>query len=178
MERILEVYKISTYSTIRNSWVGEQMIDIKNLEDKELLQLYGRLMEELRQRELIRSSNNPVSDYAEKVVSEKLGLSLRGKSSKGYDAIDEKSGTKYQIKARRLTRHNKSRQLGVIRNLDQKLFDFLIAVIFDESFEPIEIWRIPRETIPKYARFSPHQNGHILVLTGEVLDDETVTRLL
>ena len=153
------------------------MFDLKNLENRELLQLYGKLMEELRQRELIRSSNNPVSDYAEKIVSEKLRLSLQRKSSKGYDAIDESTGTKYQIKARRLTRHNKSRQLSVIRNLDQKLFDYLIAVLFDEFFKPIEIWKIPRETIPKYARYSPHQNGHILVLTGEVLKDNTVTRL-
>jgi hypothetical protein len=153
------------------------MIDLKNLEKRDLLQLYGRLMEELRQRELIRSSNNPVSDYAEKIVCEKLKLSIQGKSSKGYDAIDEKSGIKYQIKARRLTRHNKSRQLGVIRNIDQKLFDYLIAVIFDESFKPIEIWRIPRETIPKYARYSQHQNGHILVLAGKVLEDKTATRL-
>ena len=153
------------------------MIDLKNLEKRDLLQLYGRLMEELRQRELIRSSNNPVSDYAEKIVCEKLKLSIQGKSSKGYDAIDEKSGIKYQIKARRLTSHNKSRQLGVIRNIDQKLFDYLIAVIFDESFKPIEIWRIPREIIPKYARYSQHQNGHILIIAGKVLEDKTVTRL-
>jgi len=153
------------------------MIDLKNLEDEELLHLYARLMEELRQRKLIRSSNNPVSDYAEKIVCEKLNLSLQAKSSKGYDAIDENSGARYQIKARRLTRHNMSRQLGVIRNLDQRLFDHLIAVIFDESFKPTEIWKMPRETIPKYARYSEHQNGHILVLTGEVLEDYTVTRV-
>ena len=153
------------------------MIDLKNLENGDLLQLYGRLMEELRQRKLIRSSNNPVSDYAEKIVCEKLKLSIQGKSSKGYDAIDEKSGIKYQIKARRVTSHNKSRQLGVIRNLDQKLFDYLIAVIFDESFKPIEIWRIPREAIPKYARYSQHQNGHILIIAGKVLEDKTATRL-
>lgn len=153
------------------------MIDLDNLEKEDLLQLYGRLMEKLRQCKLIRSSNNPVSDYAEKIVCEKLKLSIQGKSSKGYDAIDEKSGIKYQIKARRVTRHNKSRQLGVIRNIDQKLFDYLIAVIFDESFKPIEIWRIPRETIPKYARYSQHQNGHILILAGKVLEDKTATRL-
>ena len=153
------------------------MIDLDNLENGDLLQLYGRLMEKLRQRKLIRSSNNPVSDYAEKIVCEKLKLSIQRKSSKGYDAIDEKSGFKYQIKARRVTSHNKSRQLGVIRNLDQKLFDYLIAVIFDESFKPIEIWRIPREAIPKYARYSQHQNGYILILTGKILEDKTTTRL-
>jgi len=126
-------------------------------------------MEELRQRKLIRSSNNPVSDYAEKIVCEKLGLSLKGKSSKGYDAIDEKTGTRYQIKARRLTSHNQSRQLSVIRNLDKELFEYLIAVIFDEIFKPLEIWQIPHKTIPRYARYSKHQNGHILALTVKYL---------
>ena len=53
------------------------MLDAKNLEEKELLELYGKLMEELRRRKLVRSSNNPVSDYAEKIVCEKLGLSLQ-----------------------------------------------------------------------------------------------------
>jgi len=151
------------------------MIDLQKLENKKLLQLYGSLMEELRKRKLVRSSNNPVSDYAEKFVCDKLNLSLAGKSSKGYDAIDDNTGIRYQIKARRLTSHNRSRQLGVIRNLDQRLFDFLIAVIFNESFETVEIWKIPRKIIPKYARYSKHQNGHILVLAGKVLEDETVS---
>jgi len=156
----------------------QDSLNLRSLNDKELLRLYGSLIEELRQRKLVRSSNNPVSDYAEKIVCEKMNLSLERGSNKGYDAIDEKTGLKYQIKTRRLTRHNKSRQLGVIRNLDQKLFDFLIAVFFDESLEPQEIWRIPRETIPKFSRYSAHQNGHILILAGKVLQDKDVTRLL
>jgi len=152
-------------------------MNLGSLDDKELLGLYGDLMEELRQRKLIRSSNNPISDYAETLVCKRMGLSLQIGSKKGYDAIDEKTGIKYQIKSRRLTRHNQSRQLSVIRNLDQRLFDFLIAVFFDESLEPKEIWKIPRETIPKYSRYSSHQNGHILVLTGKILQDKTITRL-
>jgi len=151
---------------------------LEDLGDRELLQHYANLMEKLHQRKLIRSNNNPVSDYAEKIVCEKMGLSIRGKSCKGFDAIDEKSGIRYQIKARRMTSHNKSRQLGVIRNLGQELFDYLVAVIFDESFKPIEIWKIPRETILDYGHNSEHQHGHILVLAGKVLEDKTVTRLL
>jgi len=111
------------------------------------------------------------------MVCEKLRPSFQSKSKKGYDAIDEKTGIRYQIKARRLTVYNRSRQLSVIRNLDQKLFDYLIAVFFDELFNLAEMWKVPQETTPKHARYSPHQNGHILTLTGEVLEDEMVTRL-
>lgn len=135
-------------------------------------------MEELRQRNLIRSSNNPVSDYGEKVVSEKMNLTLQKGSNKGYDAIDKKSGLKFQIKTRRLTKHSKSRQLGVIRNLNQNLFDFLVAVIFNEYLEPQEMWQIPRDIIPLCSRFSKLQNGHILILTGGILKDKGVKKLL
>ena len=150
---------------------------LNNLNDKELFHLYSDLMEELRNRELIRSSNNPVSGYAEKIVADKLSLSLERGSNKGCDATDLKNGKKYQIKSRRLTKHNKSRQLGVIRNLDQNLFDYLIAVIFDQRFETQEIWQIPIEIISKYAKFSEHQNGFILQLKGKILKDGKVSQI-
>jgi len=153
------------------------MPELRGKRDEELLQLYGKLMEELRQRELIRSSNNPVSDYAEKLVCEKFNLTLEKGSNKGYDAIDERTKTKYQIKARRLTSHNRSRQLGVIRNLEQRLFDYLITVIFNEDFSVREIWKIPHEKIKEYSRLSEHQNGYILVLTDTMLKDKAVSRL-
>ncbi|MFH0748713.1 MAG: hypothetical protein V1915_02180 [Candidatus Bathyarchaeota archaeon] len=126
-------------------------------------------MEELRQRRLIRSSNNPVSDYAEKIVCDRMELVMQRGSNRGYDAIDKNGETKYQIKTRRMTRYNKSKQLGVIRNLDQNLFDYLIAILFDEYFNLLEIWKIPRETIQRYAKYSDHQNGHILFLRGAIL---------
>ncbi len=44
---------------------------------------------------------------------DKLGYELCRKAMKGYDAIDNKTKDRIQIKARRLTSHNKSRQLGV-----------------------------------------------------------------
>lgn len=58
----------------------------KNLEEMNedrLLKLYAELMEELRDRELIRSNNNPVADYAEKVAVESLELTRAGKEERG-----------------------------------------------------------------------------------------------
>ena len=68
------------------------------MSERALLQLYSDLMEELRSRELIRSSNNPVADYAEKIAVERLGLTRAGKEERGYDALDEQ-GTKYRKKS-------------------------------------------------------------------------------
>jgi hypothetical protein len=151
---------------------------LKAFGDQHLLHLYCDLMEEFRERKIIRSSNNPVSDYGERIVAEKLNLKLADGSNKGYDAIDEKTGNRYQIKSRRVTKHNGSRQLGVIRNLDERPFDYLIAVIFDELLVPSEIWQVPFDAISRYVKFSEHQNGHILILSGSILNEQTVKRLL
>jgi len=132
------------------------------MNDLELLQLYSHLMEELRERDIIRSSNNPVADYAEKVAVEWLKLTRVDKEERGYDAVDSET-KRYQIKGRRITRHNSSRQLGVIRNIEEKLFDFLIAVIFNEDFVVNEIWKIPYLFIKENSRYSKQQNGQIFI---------------
>ena len=134
--------------------------ELSNAKDRELLQLYRDVMEELRSRKLIRSSNNPVADYAEKVAVERLNLSRAGKENRGYDALD-KQKRRYQIKGRRITKHNSSRQLGVIRNIEDKLFDYLVAIIFNEDFSVKEIWKVPYQYVKENSRFSKHQNGHI-----------------
>lgn len=151
---------------------------LKSMKDLELLGLYAEIMEELRQREVLRTSNNPVADYAEKVTVETMKLRRSGKEEKGYDALDSK-GNRYQIKGRRITRHNGSRQLGVIRNLDEKLFDFLIAVIFDEKFQVLEIWKIPYKFVKENSKWSEHVHGHIFHAKPEVLKyGESIERLV
>lgn len=150
---------------------------LAKLQDEELLKLYSELLEELRVRGLTRTNNNPVADYAEKVVINRLDLKQVRKEAKGYDAIDGQD-RKYQIKGRRITQHNASRQLGVIRNLQDNLFDFLIAVVFDEAFNLSEVWKIPHSVITNYAKWSRQQNGYVLHLRGKLLLDRRVERIL
>ena len=150
---------------------------LKNLSVKNLFHLYANVMRELRERKILRSFNNPVGDYAEYIIANKLNLELTPNSNKEFDAIDRKTGTKYQIKSRRLTQFNKSRQLGVLRNLDSARFNFLMAIIFDEEFNVLETYKIPKNVIKKYARFSKHQNGYILTLRDNVLKDGRVIKI-
>lgn len=142
--------------------------DFSKLTGPELLAVYSELMEELRRRNIIRTSNNPVADYAEKVAVERLRLRQVGKEEKGVDAVDAQ-GYRYQIKGRRITKRNSSRQLSVIRNLSERLFDYLIAVIFDDSFKVKEIWKIPYEFVKEHSRHSAHQNGHIFYAKPKIL---------
>ena len=148
-------------------------MDLANIQTKDLLRLQSEVIAELRIRGILRTMNNPVGDYAEWLVASALGLKLAKNSSAGHDAESE-DGKKIQIKARRISPTNKSRQLGVIRNLDKGDFDELIAVIFSESYEVVEAVSIPHAAISEYSTHRSHVNGHVLSLRGKLLSDGRV----
>ena len=151
-------------------------IEPKSLTTPELLQQYALILAELRAREIIRTANSPVGDFGEWLVANRLGLTLEGNSKSGYDAVDS-AGTRYQIKCRRLTVKNQSRQLGAIRNLSSGDFDYLVAVLLNEQFEVQQVLKIPHRIIDRYAQYRMHVNAHILVLRGGILNDPLVEDL-
>lgn len=125
-------------------------MDLATFTTRELLNLQAVVIGELRNRGILRTKNNPVGDYAEWLVSSALNLKLAKNSAAGHDAESD-SGRKFQIKARRVTADNRSRQLGVIRNLEKMDFDELVAVIFDESYEVVVAVSIPHVVIADYS---------------------------
>ena len=125
--------------------------DVKSLDETELLGLYAAVMREMKERGMIRTANAIPGDLGERYVKARLSLELVPNSVKGYDATDGNE-TKYQIKTRRITPANPSRQLGGFRDLSSKLFDYCIVVILQEDFRPTELWRVPYEVIAKYAK--------------------------
>ena len=139
----------------------------------ELLKLHGGILDELNKRSVLRSQNNPTGDYAEYLAAKGLHLKLQSNSKSGFDAIDEQ-GNKVQIKGRRITPKNQSRQLGVIRNLEKRQFDYLVGVIFDEAYSVSQALKVPHPVIGRYAEYNDYQNGHILQLSGGILADENV----
>jgi hypothetical protein len=143
---------------------------LKILRTSELLSLFALILEELRRREVVRSSNNPVADYTEWLVAKALSLEqLRG-STTGCDALDSE-GRRYEIKGRRLTRHNNSTQLSVIRGLDLCHFDFLVGVLYDEHFLVSRACLIPHEVVKTTATYRKHVNGWILYLRPTVWEE-------
>lgn len=146
------------------------------LTDEQVGQVWARSMRELRNRELIRSWNNPVADYAERLVAEELDLELAPPVAQGYDAVDA-AGRRYQIKSRRLTPQNKSRQLGIVRKLELAEFDDLIAAIFSEDLVLLEMWKIPHEAVVEHGRWVPTLNGHRIWVKPPLVDDPRVVRL-
>lgn len=148
-------------------------MDLNELTPKQLLQLQAQINNELQVRDIVRTQNNPFGDYTEWLVANKLNLSLANNSKAGYDAFDE-HGVKIQIKGRRVTPKNKSTQLSAIRNLEEKDFDSLIAVIYNENFDIKQALCIPHSVVVKYAKYRKHINGHILFIQGPLLTDPEV----
>ena len=151
--------------------------DLARLSVSELLRLFADVMEELKKKEVVRSRNNPVADYAEWLAIEAFNLKRQRKSNKGFDAVDPSDGIKYEIKGRRLENRSSSRQLSVIRKLEHKRFDFLIGILFDNDFSIHKAYKIPHHIISNYSRYREYVNGHILTLQGAILSAEGVERI-
>lgn len=147
---------------------------LKDMSVSDLLELWAGVMAELRKRNVIRSANNPVADYSEHLVAVTMGLSLETNSTASFDARDA-AGRRYQIKARRLTGHKSSRQLGAIRNLDG--FDVLVVVLFDNDFRLNGIWTVPIELVREKAVYQKHTNSYIVHAQPSLLSDPLVSKI-
>lgn len=137
---------------------------------RDLLKQYGDILRELRSRGVVRSYNNPAADIGEWIGAQAFGLRLEAASAKGYDAIDQ-AGKRYQIKSRRITAENSSTQLGVVRDLADNQFEYLLAVYFEEDFQVRSAYLIEHGAVADHALFSKAQRGHILHAKSALLAD-------
>lgn len=134
-----------------------------------LLALYSAIVEELHGRGVVRSTNNPVGGYAEYLVAKAFDLSLVGKSSIGYDAIS-RDDIRYQVKSRRLTARNRSRQLGFFRGfqMSDDPFDLLVAVLFNADFTIQRAALVPVSTVREHVARVDYVNAWRLILRDSV----------
>lgn len=133
----------------------------------ELLAGHGIILDELRRREVVRSSNSPLSDYAELLFCNAFGWQRENNSAAGHDATDD-HGVRYQVKGRRLTRHSKSRQMSAIRNLDSGPFDYLAGVLVDENFLVVRAALVPLSIVRSRATYVAHTNSARFLLRDDV----------
>lgn len=139
----------------------------------QLLILHSQIMDELRDREIVRTANAPLGDYAELLFATAFGWSLENNSSNGHDATDA-AGLRYQIKSRRVTPRNASRQLSAIRRLPDHAFDFLAAVLFDETYRVTKAIVIPHATVVRRAKRVEHTNSWRFMLDDRVWAEDGV----
>ena len=148
------------------------MRDLVNYSLKDLLALHVGIMDQLRDRGIMRSANNPTGDLAEYLFCQAFGWQQASNSVKAFDATDG-DGIRYQIKGRRLNRFNGSRQLSAIRDLDG--FDMLAAVLFDHDYRIFRAALIPSEVARTRAKFVEHTNSNRFMLTDSIWDAPEVT---
>jgi hypothetical protein len=142
-------------------------IDFAGLNNAEVLGLYARVMEELQVRGLTHSTNNPVANLAEKLVVGALSLKAKPESTKGHDAVCV-NGFRYEIKGRRPTEKNKSRQLSFLRELDKGHFDFLVGVLFGKNLEVLKACIVPHATVLAKAKYNDYAKAWIFHLKDDV----------
>jgi hypothetical protein len=144
------------------------MADLRNLTPSELLKLHAQVSEELRERGVVRSSNNPTGDLAEYLFCRAFGWKQAGNSHPNADATGPDGTTLYQIKGRRWTPHNKSRQLGALRGLADGGFHFLAAVLFAPDYTVDRAAIVPHATVYTNSVFVGHTNSWKFMLRDAV----------
>ena len=139
----------------------------------ELLRLHGDVLDELRFRQVLRSSNGPSGDYAELLFCRAFGWDIRNNSASGYDAAD-REGVRYQIKCRRLTPNNSSRQLSFMRRLPERPFDVLAGVLLDSAFLVQRAALVPFEVVQAKSTYVAHVNAWRLHLRDSIWEEPSV----
>jgi len=142
-------------------------MDLSELTPPQLLALHAKLGDELRARGITRSANNPTGDLAEDLFCKAFGWKQAGNSHANVDAVGS-DGTRYQIKGRRITRYNNSRQLSAIRDLGGGHFDFLAGVLFNDDYTVMRAALIPHAVAVERATFVERTNSHQFLLHDDI----------
>jgi len=131
---------------------GSLIVDLTAATPADLLRLHAGIADELRRRDLVRSSNNPAGDYAEYLFCRAFGWTQAEKSARAADARCA-AGKLYQIKSRRPTIRNPSRQLSAMRGLDAGGFDYLAGILFNEDYSVKRAAIVPHTLVLANATF-------------------------
>jgi hypothetical protein len=140
--------------------------NLRSAKPEDLLALFARIVDELLSQGVVRSTNNPVADYSEYLTARAFGLTLVANSSIGYDAISD-DDVRYQVKARRLTPRNGSRQLGFIRGLEKEEdpFDVLVGILFNADFSILRAALVPMDVVRGRVARVDYVNAWRIILT-------------
>lgn len=162
-QRIKDHYESIDVPDPDDSWIEEDELRDKSI--SQLLALHASVIEELRERGVLRSANNPTGDLAEYLFCSAFGWTQKANSAKAFDATGD-DGARYQIKGRRIHRRNKSRQLSAIRNLGG--FDILAAVLLDDDYRVMRAALIPAEVVRNHSAYNEHTNSYRFLLRDRI----------
>ncbi|WP_207556105.1 hypothetical protein [Intrasporangium flavum] len=161
----------------------------------DLFTLYGRILDELSSREVIRSRNQPLGDYSEWLVCRALrGLLADNKSEKAFDVVADlgatlldgrgphdgaHQGAQIQVKARAISAQPKRDQLQT-SPFHAGGFDYLALVLhraFDFHVEQAVL--MPVSAVHLYARTATARRDDVLRLwmTQQAMTDPSTIEI-
>ncbi len=123
-----------------------------NVNELKLIKAYSRSVKNLRKRKIIRSKNitGDLGEHYAKIYFEnryKKKFVLESPSNKSFDATC--NGEKYAIKT--ISTSTTSVFYGVT-NKENRIFDYLIIVEIDETYQPKEIIKMDWDTFFEYKK--------------------------
>ena len=147
----------------------------------ELIQLYGELLNEMRNRNLIRTKN-VTGDLGEYIVIDYYSrtkglpkLQFAPPSTKNIDAISA-NGERYSIKC--ITTNTTGAFYGIEK--DAKLsetkpsFEYAVVIKLDENYQPILMIQLDWETFFKHKHWHSRINAYNLIITKALIEDAEV----
>ena len=154
------------------------MDSIKALTDDDLIKCYGSVIRELRDRQIIRSKNVlgdlgeyiAINHYSSTIGLPKLQLALTGTQNIDATSIN---GERYTIKA--ITRNVTSVFYGLnppgSTDTEQQKFEYVILLIFDETYTLKRINEITWEKFLKYKKWHSRMKAWNLRVSKELLEN-------
>ena len=156
-------------------------MDLNNLENKDLIMLYGQIIDELKQRNIIRSKNI-VGDLGEYLAIDYYTktsglpkLQLAPPSTENIDAISVK-GERYSIKC------TTSNSTGVFHGLNppeciepqKQLFEYAVIVVLNNSYQLTKIIELSWNAFLEHKRWHNRMKAWQLTITKGLLADATI----
>ncbi len=156
-------------------------MDLSNQSGMELIQLYGKLLSEMRSRELIRTKN-VTGDLGEYIVIDYYSkikglpkLQFAPPSTKNIDAISV-NGERYSIKC--TTTNTTGAFYGIEKDAKKDevkpLFEYVVVIKLDENYQPILMMQMDWETFFKHKHWHSRVNAYNLIITRALIEDAVV----
>jgi hypothetical protein len=143
--------------------VEEARDDLGTVSIPDLLGRYAAILAELRDRNVVRTRNAPLGDYAEYLAAKVYRGTLAANSVKSYDLLAD-DGRHIQVKARTLGPDTRAGAVfSAFRSFD---FDVAVLLTFDSATYALRSAReVAVADLETAGRYSAHVNGRLVRVT-------------
>lgn len=154
--------------------VGGQLphgsVDVTAMSVSELLGTYARILAELRARDVVRTNNAPVGDYAELLVARALGGTLaESVSEKSYDLICPEFG-KVQVKGRAVGQPVTASQSQTSPFRSWNFDHAALVMVRLSDYSVHRAFMVPIEVLREHTTWRSSISGHVVHMRPPLTD--------